>query len=117
MCSSDLRLEVEARNRIDGVQNYGPTKKVHGNSLDSDKPTVGYTIVDVNTGNVIRIGETSATPPSKRYTGAWYERNNATMNVGTEATAKPYAKAWQTNEIRAYVERIGRLPPLNKGYQ
>jgi hypothetical protein len=92
-------------------------KKVHGNDLQSDKPTVGYTVTDVNTGAVIRYGETSASPPSKRYTGAWYQRNNATMNVGTEATSKPAAKDWQTYEIRAYIQRNGTLPPLNKGYQ
>jgi RHS repeat-associated protein len=111
------RLEVEARKRVTSVDNLSPTKKVHGNSLKSDRPTVGYVVIDVTTGKVIRYGETSASPPSSRYTGAWYERNNATMNVGTEATSKPAAKAWQSHEIRAYVERHGRLPPLNKGYQ
>ncbi len=111
------RLEFEARRKITGVQNGSPTKKVHGNSLETDKPTTGYVIVDRTTGEVLKYGETTATPPSKRYTGSWYQRNNARMDPGTEMTSKPAAKAWQSYEIRAYVERYGGLPPLNKGYQ
>ena len=34
-----------------------PTKKVHGNSLDSDAPAIGYTLRDINTEEVMKYGE------------------------------------------------------------
>jgi RHS repeat-associated protein len=97
--------------------NVTPNAKVHGNSLNSPKPTVGYVARNRTTEEVLKFGETSATPPTSRYPSSWYERNNARMDVGTAATSKPAAKAWQNHEIRTYEKTYGRLPSLNKGYQ
>ena len=91
-------------------------KKPHGNSLQSETPTYGYELVDRSTGEVLKKGQTSASPPQKRYSGSFYDSNTATMNVATEATSKAAARAWENHKIRAYVEKYGSLPPMNKGY-
>ncbi|NNA05121.1 hypothetical protein [Pseudomonas lundensis] len=36
-----------------------PTKKVHGNDLDSDAPAIGYTLRDEDTLEVMKYGETT----------------------------------------------------------
>ena len=103
------KLEVEARRKITRIQNGAPTKKVHGNSLESEKPTYGYYLVDATTGDLLKKGQTGASPPSSRYSGKFYDRNNATMNLATEATSKPAAKAWENYELRTIFNETGKL--------
>jgi hypothetical protein len=91
-------------------------KKVHGNSLLSDKPTYGYNLVDSTTGELLKKGQTSAKPPSSRYSGSFYDENNASMNLGTEATSKAAAKAWENHELKGIFNQTGKLPPMNKGF-
>jgi RHS repeat-associated protein len=115
------RLEVEARRRATGVQNAEPQgpagRKVHANSMLTEKPTVGYKLVCTICGEVQKPGgQTTANPPSQRYTGAFYERNNLKMDVGTLPTSKESAKAWETHEIKSYVETYGHMPPMNKSF-
>jgi RHS repeat-associated protein len=108
------RLEVEARKRIEGVQN-GKPKPPHGNSLDSDKPTVGYSLKCTICGETQKFGQTSETNSADRYSGKFYEGNNLRMDVGTAATSKPAARAWESHEIQNFVNQYGHLPPMNRG--
>jgi RHS repeat-associated protein len=94
----------------------GP-KTIHGNSLLSEKPTVGYKLTCTICGQTQKFGETSASPPSARYSGVYYERNNLRMDEGTAATSKQPAKSWQHYEIRQYLDQNGHLPPMNKNFQ
>lgn len=111
------RLEVEARNRIMGVRNtpQEAAKNVHGNSLLSEKPTIGYSLTCTICGKTQRFGQTSETKPTDRYSGKFYERNNLRMDEGTAATSKPAARSWETQEIRNYFNQNGHLPPMNRG--
>jgi hypothetical protein len=109
------KLEVAARNRLAGVQNTPLSKKVHGNSLASQKPTVGYSLKCTICGEIQKFGQTSATKPTDRYSRGYYQRNNLKMDEGTAATSKRAARAWETQEIRSYVNQYGHLPPMNRG--
>ena len=102
---------------LEGVLTSTAVKKVHGNSLLSEKPTVGYNIVNKTTGELLKKGQTSASPPTSRYTDTFYKNNNARMDVATEVTEKYAAKGWETQELKTYFENKGHLPPLNKGFQ
>nr|WP_238938556.1 hypothetical protein [Pseudomonas sp. TAA207] len=51
-----------------------PTKKVHGNSLDSDAPAIGYTLRDINTEEVMKYGET--TQGKKRYPESYLKKTS-----------------------------------------
>ena len=51
----------------------------HGNSLETTRTNFGYKIVDNNTKEVIKYGETLN--PSSRYTINYYESNNAHMEI------------------------------------
>lgn len=97
------------------ASNLPASKKVHGNSLESEKPTVGYSLTCTICGKTQKFGETSATKPIDRYSGRFYERNNLRMDEGTAATSKPAAREWQTHEIRNYINQNGHLPPMNRG--
>jgi hypothetical protein len=53
---------------------------VHGNSLDSPKPTWLYELVDRDTGQVMKYGITSNTNAQLRYTKKWYTTNNVDLS-------------------------------------
>ena len=91
--------------------------KIHGNSLLSEKPTYGYKVVDMDTGEILKIGQTSAVPPTSRYSRSFYRDNNARMDLGTEATSKEAARDWEHFELRSYYDQNGKLPTLNKGFR
>jgi RHS repeat-associated protein len=91
--------------------------KVHGNSLNSPKPTVGYKNVDKDTGETLKYGQTGANPPTSRYPASYYEKNNARMEIRTQPTDKAAAKSWENHEIRNYYNSNGALPPMNKNFQ
>jgi RHS repeat-associated protein len=108
-------FEIAAKDRA--ATGLPTTAKVHGNSLLSDKPTYGYNIVNADTGALLKKGQTSASPPTSRYSDTFYKANNATMNIATEATSKAAAKAWENHELRTFFNSNGKLPPMNKSFQ
>jgi RHS repeat-associated protein len=115
------RLEVEARRRATGVQNAEPQgpagRKVHANSMLTEKPTVGYKLVCTICGEVQKAGgQTTANPPTNRYPRSFYQKNDLRMDAGTSPTWKESAKAWETHEIKSYVETYGHMPPMNKSF-
>jgi hypothetical protein len=97
------------------ASNLPAPKKVHGNSNESEKPTVGYSLTCTICGKTQKFGQTSETNPTDRYSGQYYQRNNLRMDQGTAATSKPAARAWETQEIRNYINQYGHLPPMNRG--
>ena len=83
----------------------------HGNSLKSSKKTDLYVLRDKTTNTVQKIGET--TRGVKRYTKAFYSKNNVYMQVvdsGTKRAMHFQQHRWLNN----YFSHIGKLPNLNK---
>ena len=89
-----------------------PTKKVHGNDLDSDAPAIGYTLRDQETNEVMKYGET--TRGKKRYSDSYMDENK--LDFTQEASgSKREMHTWQHERILEYKERNGgKRPPLNK---
>ena len=86
----------------------------HGNSLNSDKKTDLYVLVDKdNPGIIKKIGET--TRGSKRYTKKFYMENNVSMKRISSGTKRQMHYA-QNRLLHKYYDKIGRLPRLNKGF-
>jgi RHS repeat-associated protein len=86
-------------------------KKVHGNSLSSTKPAEGYTLIERNTGEVVKYGET--TMGTKRYTKKYLEENNVQMQFEAAGT-KREMHTWQHEKILEFKENHGAGPLLNK---
>jgi hypothetical protein len=88
------------------------TQKIHGNSLLTDKPAVGYTLRDKDTGEILKYGET--TRGQKRYTQKFYRDNNAEMQIEAQGTKKEM-HTWQNDRILEHkLNNNGNRPSLNK---
>ena len=84
---------------------------VHGNSLLSAKPTVGYALRD-QTGVIIKYGETSY--PNTRYTKKFLNETGYWMDI--MATGSKYEMHyWQRDRILEYKAIYGKRPPENLG--
>jgi RHS repeat-associated protein len=55
------------------------TSGVHGNSLDYSGPTWLYKLVNRDTGQVMKFGETTAVNPIDRYGNRWLDANNVDL--------------------------------------
>ena len=93
---------------VDTVKN---AKKIHGNSLKTTKKAYGYALIDVNTKQVMKYGET--TKGVNRYTKKFYKENGVYMHIMSEGT-KYEMHWWQHNKILEYTKKMGVRPPLNK---
>ena len=85
--------------------------KVHGNSLDTDKPAIGYTLRDKDTGEILKYGET--TRGSKRYTQKYLDEHNAVFLPEAKGT-KREMHYWQHEKILDYMYVADQRPILNK---
>ena len=85
--------------------------KIHGNSLNTTKKTVGYALVKNDTLEVMKYGET--TRGTKRYTKKFYEENNVHMEI-METGSKREMHMWQHYKILDYKEKYGKRPIWNK---
>ncbi|MCG8295374.1 RHS repeat-associated core domain-containing protein, partial [Pseudomonas entomophila] len=84
----------------------------HGNSHNSTKPAIGYTLRDRDTGEVMKYGET--TMGKRRYTAKYMEENNVEMFQEASGSKKEM-HSWQHKKILEYKARNGgKRPPLNK---
>ncbi|WP_291826166.1 RHS repeat-associated core domain-containing protein [Marinobacter sp.] len=84
----------------------------HGNSLDSKKPAIGYTLRQEDDHSVLKYGET--TMGERRYTDKYLSDNNAYMQR-EESGSKREMHAWQHQKILEYkAQNGGKRPPLNK---
>lgn len=89
-----------------------PKADAHGNSFDTTKPTRGYTLRDVDTGEVLKYGET--TRGTDRYSKEYLKEHNAEMNFEASGT-KREMRRWEKDQINKYkAEHNGQRPPLNK---
>ena len=88
-------------------------KAVHGNSLKCDKTNYGYKLVDNDTGEIKKFGESIR--GVKRYTKKFYQKTNTHMEIVTSGT-KAEIHLWQHNQIVNYYNQYGKLPPLNKSF-
>ena len=92
----------------------GVTTRIHGNSLLTPKPTVGYALTDRINGDVLKYGET--TNSMSRYSRSYLDSIGARMDILTEPMAKWAAKGWETFKIMEHEALNGMRPILNNGY-
>lgn len=94
-----------------------PGAAVHGNSHASTRTTYGYIIrertADGSPGRILKFGETSQPNPIRRYSQAYYMRNNAYMQV-VKKGSKAQMYQWQHQRIVQYTARHGVRPSLNR---
>ncbi|MCL2640195.1 MAG: hypothetical protein FWD53_05060, partial [Phycisphaerales bacterium] len=92
------------------------TCMLHGNSLQTTRTTMGYSLRSIKPGNfgeVLKYGQT--TRGFARYSNAYLDRIGAKM-VREATGSKVQMRAWETQKIMDFERRYGRLPLLNKGY-
>lgn len=110
---SRAELQEAYRNTSQWRANNPVSDGTHGNSHATTKPAYGYILRDADTHEVIKFGETTAKRPSRRYSQAYYKRNNAYMQVVKTGTKKQMHQ-WQHQRIVQYKDRHGIRPHLNK---
>jgi hypothetical protein len=93
-------------------QGYVDESLLHGNSLETNAAARGYTLRDLDTGAILKYGETTL-PGTTRYPQTYLEENNAYMKFETSGT-KREMHAWQNTMILDYTAQFGQRPPLNK---
>lgn len=97
----------------------GTSKKIHGNSLGTPKPTDVYVVRERRTGKIIRFGETTQ---GYKIRGRQHRRRFSKLGIEVETTllkgglSKPLAKTLETRYIRSYEKIFGHKPPYNKSY-
>ncbi len=92
-----------------------PTKKTigtHGNSLSDPRTNYGYALVDKDTNEILKFGETLY--PDSRYSQAFLNENNAKMVI-MEQGSKADIHYWQHDLNMYYKYKYGEFPPLNEG--
>ena len=86
-------------------------KPDHGNSLNTTKPATGYQLIDNNTGQLMKYGET--TRGTKRYSNIFYERYGVSMETMAYGS-KVEMHYWQNIKILEYKAiNNGNRPPWN----
>ena len=81
----------------------------HGNSLSDPRTNYGYALVDKNTNEILKFGETLY--PDTQYSKAYLEQNNAVMKV-LESGSKEYIHNWQHDLNMYFKSRYGAYPSL-----
>ena len=94
-----------------GLDNKKVSNNKHANSLDTDKPAIGYSLRDKNTGEILKYGET--TRGNKRYTRKYLDEHNAKFFPEANGT-KREMHYWQHEKILDYMYVADQRPPLNK---
>ncbi len=83
----------------------------YGNSLSDPRTNYGYVLVDKDTNEILKFGETLY--PDTRYSKAYLDQNNAVMKV-LESGSKEYIHNWQHDLNMYFKSRYGTYPSLNK---
>ena len=86
-------------------------KTIHGNSLNTTKEAVGYALVNIETNEIMKYGET--TMGMKRYTKKFYAENNVRMDIIVYGS-KREMHFWQHDRILEYTNKYNKRPPWNK---
>ena len=82
----------------------------HGNSLSDPRTNYGYALVDKDTNDILKFGETLY--PETRYTQSYLDAHNAKMVI-IEKGSKLDIHLWQHDLNEYYFYRYGEYPPLN----
>ncbi len=85
--------------------------KINGNSLDYPGKSWGYSLRDLNTGEIMKYGESIR--PDQRYSRAFLRDNNVELQKEMVGT-KRESHAWQHEQIKNYSDAYGYRPRLNK---
>ena len=88
---------------------------LHGNSLESTKPTWVYQLVSNRTGTILKFGITGELNPLNRYPAWFYEVGNFTMVPLAKYPTRAPARADERFRCSQYVATYGNLPPLSAG--
>ena len=83
----------------------------HGNSSSNSNTNYGHSLVDKDTGEILKFGETIH--PNSRYTREYLNNNNAIMKI-MDSGSKVDMHNWQHDMIEYYFDKYKILPPLNK---
>jgi hypothetical protein len=86
--------------------------ETHGNSLSDTRTNYGYVLVDKDTKDILKFGESIA--PESRYTQKYLDSNNAEMMILEKGT-KEDIHYWQHDMNMYYKDKYGEFPKLNKG--
>ncbi|MDT8927081.1 RHS repeat-associated core domain-containing protein, partial [Pseudomonas taiwanensis] len=88
------------------------TEGTHGNSHNTTKPAIGYTLRDRDTGEIMKYGET--TMGTRRYPEKYMRQNN--LEMFREASgSKREMHSWQHEKILEHkAKNGGDRPPLNR---
>lgn len=112
--ADDVMDVVKTAKKVDKVVDTAKTaKKVHGNSLKTTKETIGYALKKMDTGEIMKYGET--TRGVKRYSQRFYRENGVKM-VEMARGSKYDMHYWQHNQIVSYYNQYGHRPPWNKSF-
>jgi RHS repeat-associated protein len=84
-------------------------KPLHNNSLNSTKPAVGYVLRDVDTGEIVKYGETTQ-KPTERYSRRLLREMNARLVVEATGTKRDM-HTWQHERIVEYKAAHGGARP------
>jgi RHS repeat-associated protein len=84
---------------------------IHGNSLEYDGMNYGYKLIDKETGQVLKYGET--TSPRTRYTDTFLRKNGICCQVEVYGS-KTDVHAWQHDMILQYISENGTRPAMNR---
>ena len=87
---------------------------VHGNSLDSMRPTSVYYLRDLTTSNVQKIGVSSDV--DRRYSAGWLVDRGLYLETVYEYGTRYPAVVHENVALHAYFREHGDLPPLNKRF-
>lgn len=87
----------------------------HGNSLSDPRTNYGYALVDKDTNDILKFGETLY--PETRYSKSYLQQNNAVMKV-LESGSKEYIHHWQYDMNKYYQDMYDEFPSLlnSKGW-
>ena len=83
----------------------------HGNSLSDPRTNYGYVLVDKDTNEILKFGETLY--PETRYSKSSLEQNNAVMKV-LESGSKEYIHHWQYDMNKYFEYMYDEFPSLLK---
>ena len=84
----------------------------HGNSLSDPRTNYGYVLIDRNTNEILKFGETIH--PTTRYSKSYLDANNANMMI-LEQGNKLDIHLWQHDMNEYYFYKYNEYPPLNNG--
>ena len=86
------------------------TTGVHGNSLQNTMTNYGYVLVDKDTNEILKFGETLY--PASRYSKSYITTHNAKMII-LDQGSKSDIHYWQIDLNNYYKYKYGQYPPMN----